>query len=195
MFVQVNRHNYTQLPLPTRMYLLRPQSLALISFPSRSTSFSSTRSAPANAIPILVAAIIVIPGTFGLKSPCCSSLIVLKYLRVPCATHILPLATRMPAASLVRLFSRWRRVGEMAANASTFSRATPRAIKPNPVRAQERNVRSDASRSRATEPVFFNGSAWKGERIRRNIVRRLRGFANVLDYHDVDEAIPSHFAM
>lgn len=54
----------------------------------------------------------------------------------------------------------------MAAKASTFSSAMPRAMKPRPVRVQARKVRSEARRSRAREPgvvvLVVDGRVWGG---------------------------------
>jgi len=86
-----------------------------------------------------------------------NNLSVPKYLAVPCTTVPAPAPTNIPAASRVLLSCSCNSTGESAANASTFSRATPRAMKPSPVRVQARKVRSEASRSRAREPLLGRG--------------------------------------
>ena len=121
-------------------------------------SFSKSKALPAKAIPMLVIAINVMPPVFGRNLPSCSRRNAPKYLTVPCPTVRLPVPTKMPAASFVRESERCSNVGLMAAKASTFSSATPRAMKPRPVRLQAKKVRSLASKSRAREPVFGRGS-------------------------------------
>lgn len=96
---------------------------------------------------------------------------VVQYLCVPCTTQRLPLPTKTAAAVFVLLFSSCKSCGDIEANASTFSNATPSAMKPNPLRAHAKKVRSLASRSRATDPVFFRGSVRKDEARLRNICR------------------------
>lgn len=60
----------------------------------------------------------------------------------------------------------WGGGGERSAERSSWlkrSIAIPRAMKPSPVRSQERYVRSEARWSRAVEPVFW----YVGVRMRR----------------------------
>jgi hypothetical protein len=47
-------------------------------------------------------------------------------------------------------------------------------MNPRPLRAHARKVRSLASKSRATDPVFFKGSVRRDEKMRRNMVESSR---------------------